>query len=73
MHLAIAVDVHGIKEVPYLCLVLEVRWEVLLHILKCNEAIIITIYLEKHFSESFGLFFIYFTAVCDDILNTLPE
>lgn len=73
MDLSISIDIHGIEEISYLLCIFEVWGEEFFDVLKGNKAIIITIDFEEDFPESFCLFFIYFAAVGNNILNALSE
>ncbi len=73
MHLAISINIHGVKEVPQLLLLTEVRREVFLDVLECNVAVIVAIDLEEHFAEPFRLFLADLAPVRDYVLHALPE
>lgn len=73
MNLAISIYVHSVKKVSNLLGILKVRGKEFFDIFECNESIIVTINLEKHFPELFSLLLVDFTAISNNILHTLSE
>jgi hypothetical protein len=73
MHLAISINIHGIKEVPQLQLLTELRREEFLDVIKCNVAVIVAIDLEKYSAEPFRLFLVDLSPVRDYVQHALPE
>ena len=73
MNLSITVNVHCIKKVSYLLQIFEVRRKEFFDVFKSHEPIVVTVNLEKHFPESFCVFFTNFTAISNNVLDALPE
>ncbi len=73
MDFAVSIYVHSIEKVSNLLGILKVRREELLDVFECNETIIVTVNLEKHFPEFFCILLVDLTAISNNILDALSK
>jgi hypothetical protein len=73
MDLAISIYVHSVEKVPHLLGIFKVRRKELLDVFECNETIVVTVNLEKHFSEFFRILLVDLTAISNNILDALSK